>query len=227
MSAGAVSPIPEPSACRSIAARTGCIFPTSIRSRGSRLAAGLRFTRRRRGRSCASESATRAKARWRIILRRWCARTAPSRMRRVAKPMSPACRRCPRTWATGGPLWNLCSGRLPAARLWMKSPQWIFHARWSAMPMRIAGRVTARCSQSSRASCRCSSAWQRSACFRRAIRSRSTRRAAASWRVPPSLRYRLACWAQTGSNSIRRCRRASATRSPSFRSVRTSMSRLS
>ena len=107
--------------------------------------------RRRPGRSCASASATRAKARWRIISPPSCARTAPSRTPRAARPTCPACRRCRRISATGGRRSNSCSARSAAARISTRSRRWISRARSSATSMRSAARVSARCWRSSRA----------------------------------------------------------------------------
>ena len=107
-------------------------------------ARGARRARRLSGAAGAEAAhrprATRAKARWRTISRRWCARTAPSGCGARQGRHRRARRRCRRIWATGGRRSNSCSGRSAAARISTKSRRWISRARSSATSTRSAAR---------------------------------------------------------------------------------------
>ena len=99
----------------------------------------LMSIRRRRARSFGSAAATGAKGRWRIFLRRWCARTAPSTRPPAARPSRGSCgiAEGPRRLAENV---EFMLGPFASARILPKSPPPISRARPTATSMRLPAR---------------------------------------------------------------------------------------
>ena len=158
-SAGAASPTPRPSGCRTIAARTGSTPPTSIRWRSSRRRPGSTSIRRRPASACASARRYRARRRDGGFSRR-----ARARQRRHRGCRARQERRLVRAGAaegsrrTGARRSSSCSDRTAAARISPMSRRSTSPRSPSATSTRSAARASARWSPSSPPACRCSCA---------------------------------------------------------------------